>query len=330
MNTEKENRPSLRPAIGEEDFASFREKGLYYVDKTVCLNYLFEWVHRPMLLRPRRFGKTLMLSTIRHFLELSYEKPGDTSRQQELFRGLRVMEDSEFCEKHMGQHPVLSLSFRDVDGLTFDEAYGSLAGKISDLVKDFLWLDGPELSKYERDPLQRLADREYMGTSDARGYAGFSLSFLSRLLVERFGESHRTVILIDDFDVPLRNAAAHGYYRQMCTFLGGMFGRVVKTNSDIEKVILAGCLMNTDGEFLEGINNMEDDTVMTQSRSLSAAFGFTPDEVKAMFEYCGFGNCYETARSRFGFYSIGGQELFCPGTYALTSMSFRGLRILVR
>ena len=312
MNTEKENRPSLRPAIGEEDFASFREKGLYYVDKTVCLNYLFEWVHRPMLLRPRRFGKTLMLSTIRHFLELSYEKPGDTSRQQELFRGLRVMEDSEFCEKHMGQHPVLSLSFRDVDGLTFDEAYGSLAGKISDLVKDFLWLDGPELSKYERDPLQRLADREYMGTSDARGYAGFSLSFLSRLLVERFSESHRTVILIDDFDVPLRNAAAHGYYRQMCTFLGGMFGRVVKTNSDIEKVILAGCLMNTDGEFLEGINNMEDDTVMTQSRSLSAAFGFTPDEVKAMFEYCGFGNCYETARSRFGFYSIGGQELFCP------------------
>ena len=107
MNTEKENRPSLRPAIGEEDFASFREKGLYYVDKTVCLNYLFEWVHRPMLLRPRRFGKTLMLSTIRHFLELSYEKPGDTSRQQELFRGLRVMEDSEFCEKHMGQHHVL-------------------------------------------------------------------------------------------------------------------------------------------------------------------------------------------------------------------------------
>lgn len=312
MNTEKENRPLLRPAVGEEDFASFREKGLYYADKTGYLNPLLEDTHRLMLLRPRRFGKTLMLSTLRHFLELNYDNPGDTARQQELFRGLQVLEDRWFCDKHMGQHPVLSLSFRNVDGLTFDEAYERLAGVICGLVKDFLWLDGPQLSKYERDPLHSIADQDYMRTSDARVDAEFSLSFLSRLLVERFGESHRTVILVDDFDVPLRNAAAHGYYRQMSILLGGMFGSVVKTNSDIEKVILAGCLMNTDGEFLEPINNMEEETVLAQSSSLSAAFGFTPEEAKAMFEYCGFGNCYDTARSRFGFYSIGGQELLCP------------------
>ena len=312
MKAEKDSRPSLRPAAGCENFASFREKGLYYVDKTECLNHLFEWIHRPMLLRPRRFGKTLMLSTLRHFLELNYDNPGDTARQQKLFRGLRVMDDSEFCRRHMGQHPVLSLSLKDVDGHTFDEAYESIAGKISDLVKDFLWLDGPELPKYERDPLHRLADRDYMRTSDAHIYAEGAPAFLSMLLAGRFGDSHRPVILVDDFDVPLRNAAVHGYYRQMCTFLEGMFGRVVKTNSDVEKVMLAGCLMNTDGEFLEGLNNMSEDTVLTQSGSLSGAFGFTPDEAKAMFDYFGFGNLYETARRYFGYYKIGGQELFCP------------------
>ena len=125
------NQPRLAPKRGDEDFAVFREDGIYYADKTQYLKPLFSGTaSRLLLLRPRRFGKTLTMSTLRRFLEMDYEQPGDTSRQHELFLGLKVMEDREFCEEHMGRHPVVFLSLKDAGGIGFEGAYRSLAGAI--------------------------------------------------------------------------------------------------------------------------------------------------------------------------------------------------------
>jgi len=187
MTEKNQNQPRLVPKAGDEDFVTFRENGIYYVDKTQYLKPLFAGTDsRFLLLRPRRFGKTLTMSTLRRFLEMDYRNPGDTSRQQELFRGLKVTEDREFCEEHMGRYPVVSLSLKGVKGTGFVEAYRSLAGTISKLAQDFRWLDGPELEEDERDFLNMLIKYKYLRDPACIDYVGQSLSFLCRLLRKRF------------------------------------------------------------------------------------------------------------------------------------------------
>ena len=120
MTEKVQNQPRLIPRAGEDDFEILRQSGIYYADKTQYLKPLFLGTDRRfLLLRPRRFGKTLTMTTLRSFLEMDYQHHGDTSRQQELFRGLKVTADRGFCEQHMGQYPVVALSLKDTDGINF-------------------------------------------------------------------------------------------------------------------------------------------------------------------------------------------------------------------
>ena len=278
MTEKNQNQPRLVPKAGDEDFVTFRENGIYYVDKTQYLKPLFAGTDsRFLLLRPRRFGKTLTMSTLRRFLEMDYRNPGDTSRQQELFRGLKVTEDREFCEEHMGRYPVVSLSLKGVKGT------GNMLIKY----------------KYLRDPA-------------CIDYVGQSLSFLCRLLRKRFSNGRKPVLLVDEYDVPLQKAAVGGYYEPMSELIGSLLGDVLKTNDDICKGILTGCLRATKEGIFTGLNNLSIDTVLTRRSSLCTAIGFTPAEVRTMFDYYGLGKFYEKAREWYDGYCIGGEDLFCP------------------
>ena len=313
MTETGQNQTRLTPKAGDEDFAVFRENGIYYVDKTQYLKPLFvDTDSRFLLLRPRRFGKTLTMSMLRHFLEMDYQNPGDTSRQQELFRGLKVTEDQKFCEEHMGRYPVVSVSLKSADGVAYDDVFERLAGVISRLAENFSWLDGPELTEKEHVFLDRLSDFDYLRQPAGRGFAEQSLIFLCHLLRKRFGDSRKPVLLIDEYDVPLQKAAIGGYYEPMSKVIGALLGDALKTNEDISKVIMTGCLRATKEGIFTGLNNLELDTVLTEESGLRAAIGFTPDEVRAMLEYYGLGDLYEKARSWYDGYSIGGQDLFCP------------------
>ena len=313
MTETGQNQTRLTPKAGDEDLAVFRENGIYYVDKTQYLKPLFvDTDSRFLLLRPRRFGKTLTMSMLRHFLEMDYQNPGDTSRQQELFRGLKVTEDQKFCEEHMGRYPVVSVSLKSADGVAYDDAFERLAGVISRLAENFSWLDGPELTEKEHVFLDRLSDFDYLRQPAGRGFAEQSLIFLCHLLRKRFGDSRKPVLLIDEYDVPLQKAAIGGYYEPMSKVIGALLGDALKTNEDISKVIMTGCLRATKEGIFTGLNNLELDTVLTEESGLRAAIGFTPDEVRAMLEYYGLGDLYEKARSWYDGYSIGGQDLFCP------------------
>ena len=313
MTKAGENQPRLAPKRGDEDFAVFRDEGIYYADKTQFLKPLFSGTgSRLLLLRPRRFGKTLTMSTLRRFLEIDFQNPGDTSRQQELFRGLKVMEDTEFCGEHMGRHPVVSLSLKDADGIGFADAYDSLAGTISDLAHDFLWLDGPLLTKDEHDFLSMLTGYRHLREPDNSDYVEQSLVFLCRLLRKCFGDSHKPVLLIDEYDVPLQKAAAGGYYEPMNRLVGTMLNRALMDRDDICKVILTGCLPATGEAIFTGVNGLCIDTVLARGNGLSAAIGFTPAEARAMLGYYGFGDLCEEAAGWYGGYSIGGEALFCP------------------
>ena len=313
MTETGQNQTRLTPKAGDEDFAVFRENGIYYVDKTQYLKPLFvDTDSRFLLLRPRRFGKTLTMSMLRHFLEMDYQNPGDTSRQQELFRGLKVTEDQKFCEEHMGRYPVVSVSLKSADGVAYDDAFERLAGVISRLAENFSWLDGPELTEKEHVFLDRLSDFDYLRQPAGRGFAEQSLIFLCHLLRKRFGDSRKPVLLIDEYAVPLQKAAIGGYYEPLSKGIGALLGDALKTNEDISKVIMTGCLRATKEGIFTGLNNLELDTVLTEESGLRAAIGFTPDEVRAMLEYYGLGDLYEKARSWYDGYSIGGQDLFCP------------------
>ena len=297
MTENNQNQPRLIPKSGEENFADLRRKGIYYVDKTQYLKPLFIGTNdRLLLLRPRRFGKTLTMSTLRCFLEMNYRHPGDTSLQQELFRGLKVTEDREFCEEHMGQYPVVSITLKGVDDVSFDAACRRLARAVSKLAQDFLWLDGPELTVYEHETLCKLADFEYLRQPAGTDYAELSLSFLCSLLRKRFGDSHKPVLLIDEYDVPLQKAAMGGYYEPMSKLIGAMLSKARATKEGI----------------FTGLNNLGIDTVLTRRGSLCTAIGFTPEEVRTMFDYYGLGNLYEKAREWYDGYSINGRDLFCP------------------
>ena len=314
MTENKQNRPRLVPLPGEEDFETLREQGIYYVDKTQYLKPLFSGrAGRFLLLRPRRFGKTLTMSTLRCFLEMDYRHPGDTSRQQELFRGLKVMEDREFCEQHMGRYPVVSLSLKDTDGINFRNACYLLGDIIWRLALRFSWLkDSRTLRSEEKQAFSRLLDKDVLcsGTDDAIDTLQSSLVTICSALFQNCGR--KPVLLIDEYDVPLQKASMKGYYEPMSGLIGAMLSKALKTNADISKGILTGCLRATKEGIFTGLNNLGIDTVLTRRGSLCTAIGFTPAEVRAMFDYYGLGRFYEKARAWYDGYSIGGQDLFCP------------------
>ena len=206
----------------------------------------------------------------------------------------------------------MSLSLKGVKGSGFDDAYDRLARTISNLAKGFRWLDRPELAADDHDFLNMLMNYKYLRQPANRGYAEGSLAFLCRLLRERFGDSHKPVLLIDEYDVPLQKAAIGGYYEPMSELIGAMLGDALKTNDDIAKGSLTGCLRATKEGIFTGLNNLGIDSVLTQDDILCTAIGFTPEEVRTMFDYYGLGNLYEKAREWYDGYSINGRDLFCP------------------
>ena len=203
---------TLKPKAGNEDFAQFINGHYYYVDKTQYLKEIFSvYNDRLLILRPRRFGKTLMMSTLRHFLEISRDNPGDTTRQQKLFKGLRVLGDQEFTSKCMGQFPVVSFTFNGLDGTDFDSAIANLADKIYRLAAEFEWLlDSDKLNKRQKEDLSDLLDRKLMKSKDAKYILSSSLVTLCSLLLAHY--RRHPVVLIDEYDVPLQKAVINGYY----------------------------------------------------------------------------------------------------------------------
>ena len=282
----------LRPAPGKENFRDLIEGGRYYVDKTQYLRTIFEYdSDRLLMLRPRRFGKTLMMSTIKSFFEMNYENPGDTSVQQELFKGLEVMKDTEFCREHMGQYPVISLTLKDTDGLDFRNACGQLGDTIWRLARRFTWLrNSMVLTAEDKEAFSMLLDRKMLcsGSNDAITTLQSSLITLCSALFWHTGR--KPVLMIDEYDVPLQKAAMGGYYEQMSQVIGPMLSKALKSSDYVSRGILTGCLRATKEGIFTGLNNYSVNSVLSDDDSLSAAFGFTPEEVQSMLSYYGLGD----------------------------------------
>ncbi len=298
-------RMSKKLPVGIENFEEFSSQDFYYVDKTMFIaEFLDSWGKVNLFTRPRRFGKTLILSMLKAFFEIGCDKT--------LFDGLKISQERELCEKYMGQYPVISVTLKSVDGLSFQSACAALRGLIGKEALRFGFLaDSDRLSSQERAMYLQLIDvgstqNAIFTMTDAMLVE--SLHTLTQLLARHFGR--KVILLIDEYDVPLEKAFQAGYYEEMVSLIRSLFGNVLKSNDSLHFAVLTGCLRISKESIFTGLNNLN---VMTITDPyFNDSFGFTEQEVKELLSFYGQEDAFETIQEWYDGYQFGGRSVYCP------------------
>ena len=283
--------------VGIENFEEIRKQDFYYVDKTgLIVDLLASWGKVNLFTRPRRFGKTLNMSMLKCFFEIG----GDKS----IFDGLTISREKALCETYMGKYPVVFVSLKGVDGLTFEDAYERLRRTIQEEAsrQQFL-LESNDISETDKAPLKALLERNETASDIVA-----SLKMLCTLLEKHCGQ--KVILLIDEYDVPLDKAYAHGYYDQMIDLIRAMFGAALKTNDSLFFAVLTGCLRVSKESIFTGLNNLMVHSI--SDTSFDEYFGFTDAEVGKMLADYGLESHHAEARAWYDGYRFGGQDVYCP------------------
>ena len=292
----------LKLPIGLENFEEIRKSGFYYVDKTKLIEQLLEeWGKVNLFTRPRRFGKTLNMSMLRHFFEVGTDKT--------LFDGLYISQNEKICEEYMGKFPVIFLSLKSVEGLNFESAKYRFCDLVGKEARRFTFLlDRDNLTEEDKNiyrAIIAMQDGKYVMSEDI---LISSLQILSELLYKHY--RIKTVILIDEYDVPLDKAFQNGYYREMVALIRALFGLALKTNDFLQFAVLTGCLRIAKESIFTGLNNFNVLSVM--SPQFGECFGFTDEEVKEMLAYYGLSEHYEQMKQWYDGYLFGNVSVYCP------------------
>ena len=265
-------------SIGVEDFKELIDKDGYFVDKTLMIEKLIESNAMVTLFtRPRRFGKTLNQFMIRRFLEDERTRSGERIDNGHLFDGLKIAECGEEILSHQQQYPVIFLSLKSAKQPNFEEAYKKLCGEIAGEFRRHQYLlEGNSLADDQKNIFQKIMTKQ----SDYGEYND-ALKFLSECLWQYHGKN--TIILIDEYDVPLENAYFEGFYDKMIKFIRSLFESALKTNPYLERSVITGCLRISKESIFTGLNNLKVDSVLRTEYGDS--FGFTESEVEEMLAY---------------------------------------------
>ena len=293
---------SRKLPVGIENFEEIRTEGFYYVDKTGLIRDLLNnWGKVNLFTRPRRFGKTLNMSMLKSFFEIGADRT--------LFDGLAISRETALCEAYMGRFPVVFVSLKGVDGLTFEEAESRFIEIIGSEAERFSFLlESDKLSDNEKEKyraLLKLKNGQYdMGTIVLTS----SLQTLSLLLNKHYGQ--KTILLIDEYDVPLDKAFQHGYYKEMVALIRGLFGQALKTNDYLQFAVLTGCLRVSKESIFTGLNNFKVLSI-TDSR-FDEHFGFTDAEVKTLLDDYNLTAHYGETKEWYDGYRFGSVDVYCP------------------
>ena len=283
--------------VGIDSFEKLRREDFYYVDKSgLIIDLLNNWGEVNLFTRPRRFGKTLNMSMLKSFFEIGADKA--------LFDGLEISKETALCEAYMGKFPVVFVSLKGVDGLTFEEAYGMLRRilryevfRLSFLAESKKVLD-KEKAAFER----------FLNEQDTLDDAQESLKMLSSLLYQHYGQ--KAILLIDEYDVPLDKAFQHGYYKEMVALIRSLFGQALKTNDYLQFAVLTGCLRVSKESIFTGLNNFKVLSI-TDSR-FDEHFGFTDAEVKTLLDDYNLTAHYGETKEWYDGYRFGSVDVYCP------------------
>ena len=291
--------------IGIDGFEKIRTNDFYYADKTMFISELLHnWGEVNLFTRPRRFGKTLNMSMLKCFFEIGGKK--------ELFEGLKIAQEKELCEKYMGKFPVISISLKSVDGLNYETATAALRSVIGDEAARFGFLEeSRNLSMDEKASYLRLVNVDLSSEADytmSDAALTGSLKTLSRLLAKHYGRN--TILLIDEYDVPLDKAFQSGYYDQMVSLIRNMLGNVLKTNDSLYFAVLTGCLRISKESIFTGLNNLKIHTV--SDARYDEYFGFTDEDVDELLGFYELTAYKDVIREWYDGYLFGKINVYCP------------------
>lgn len=293
---------SLKLPVGIENFEEIRKFGFYYIDKTKLIEQLVETGGKVTLFtRPRRFGKTLNMSMLRAF----FETGADTT----LFDGLYIAGNKEICEQYMGKYPVIFLSLKSVEGLSYEDARYRITELAGREAQRFSFLsESDKLSDNEKEQYQAIVALHNGKYSMDENILTSSIYILSHLLHRHYGQ--KTVIFIDEYDVPLDKAFQNGYYREMVSLIRGLFGMALKTNDSLQFAVLTGCLRISKESIFTGFNNFEVLSVLNVPYDES--FGFTDNEVEKLLDDYTFSDHYPEVKEWYDGYHFGNTDIYCP------------------
>ncbi len=283
--------------IGIEDFKEMRTQGFYYVDKTLLIRDLLNgWGKVNLFTRPRRFGKTLNMSMLKSFFEIG----GDKS----LFDGLAIADEKALCDEYMGKYPVVFISLKNVDGLTFNDAYERVQRTIRAEVSRLSFLaDSDRILEDDKREFER-----FRKESDTKADLYDSLYMLTKLMALHYNQ--KAILLIDEYDVPLDKAYQHGYYDEMLDLIRTMFGTALKTNDSLYFAVMTGCLRVSKESIFTGLNNLKVHSIA--DAQFDEFFGFTNHEVETILRDYGLQAHHAEVKEWYDGYRFGEQDVYCP------------------
>ena len=292
----------IKLPIGIENFKEIRTEGFYYVDKTGLIRELLHnWGKVNLFTRPRRFGKSLNMSMLKHFFEIDCDRS--------LFDGLEISEETELCDAYMGKFPVISISLKGVSGCQFEAARAMMCSVIAREALRFQFLlESDKLSEFEKQQYVSLVQRDENGFSMTDADLMNSLLTLSVLLEKHF--AHKVIVLIDEYDVPLDKAMQADYYEDMVNLLRNFLGEALKSNDSIYFAVLTGCLRVAKESIFTGLNNFNVLSITTAQ--FDEYFGFTDSEVRELLEYYDLYGTYDTVKKWYDGYRFGNVDVYCP------------------
>ena len=288
----------LNIPVGISDFSKIRDRNYYYVDKTNLIAELLEeeTAEVTLITRPRRFGKTMAMSMLSHFFDIRKDSKA-------MFQGLKIAENTELCDEWMNQWPVLFISFRRVDGLNFESAFGMLQETITDIYGDHLYLlDSPRISSYQKEIMDRIL-RKTASEEEIKA----SILLLTKLMQAHYGKP--VILLIDEYDVPIAKASANGYYDEMLDVMKGIL-QALKDNDTLRFAVITGCLRIAKESIFTGTNNFVSDTI--SSSHLNEYFGFTQEEVDQILSDADQTDHAEDVKAWYDGYHFGDLDVYCP------------------
>ena len=285
--------------IGISEFEKIRKNDYYYVDKTELIQALVktEPAEITLFTRPRRFGKTLVMSMLASFFDIRRDS-------RDLFEGLKIAEDQKLCELWMNQWPVIFLSLKDAGGESFEDAYGLLQSIISQLYVEHAYLEKcAEIDESYKEIFARLKRRQGNKTD-----VQISLRIFMRMMQIYYGK--QVILLIDEYDVPMAKAGAKSYYNEMLDVIGTMMSQALKDNTSLKFSVITGCLRISKESIFTGTNNFVADTIADER--FSSFFGFTDEEVRTLLENTGNLEYFDRIKKWYDGYCFGKTEIYCP------------------
>ena len=283
--------------LGVEDFKEIIEQDYYYIDKTKFIEeILLDGAKIKLFCRPRRFGKTLNMSTLRYFFDIETKE-----ENRKLFNGLDIENSPMISEQ--GKYPVIFLTMKGIDSYSWNGAIKNIRDKIFELYNEYDGKINHILTENENKVFNKFAGKE----SDEEELKT-SLSFLTSLLYKYYNQ--KVIVLIDEYDSPIISAYENGYYNEAITFFKGLYGNVLKTNQYLHMGVLTGIVRVAQAGIFSDLNNIENYTILNDE--FSQYFGLLEDEVEKALQDYGISYKLEEVKSWYNGYKFGNINVYNP------------------